>query len=364
MRIVARCEPCGCLIVRRELCEDCAAAERAIASAEASESRIRAVLYPPGEFVEVLRRPRQAARTVRDVGRPRQSAQPARDRAGARRRVIAGRYEVLERLGAGGTATVYLARDLTGGEEVAIKVLHHMLSEDELAAERFRREARRAKRLRHPNIVRTFDHGACDGTHFITMEHLPGRSLKSLIASGPAPRPGDAVEIILQVLEATGFIHEHGIIHRDLSSRNVIADPHGRVKVMDFGISCTRATSVTPAGSLIGTIEYIAPERLKGESAGEASDLYSIGVMLYELLTGLLPFDGELVSTVALKHLHECPEPPSRLNAAVSPRLDAIVMRALEKAPEDRFPSAAAFAAALRREAAAPARASKLAAAA
>ena len=264
--------------------------------------------------------------------------------------MIAGRYEVLERLGAGGTATVYLARDLVGGKELAIKVLHHMLSEDELVAERFRREARRAERLWHPNIVRTFDHGVWDGTHFITMEYLPGRSLKSLIASGAAPRPGHAVEIILQVLEATRFIHEHGIIHRDLSSRNVIADPHGRVKVMDFGISCTRATSVTPAGSLIGTIEYIAPERLKGESATEASDLYSIGVMLYELLTGLLPFDGELVSTVALKNLHECPEPPSRLNAAVSPRLDAIVMRALEKAPEDRFPSAAAFAAALRRE--------------
>ena len=261
----------------------------------------------------------------RGVGRPRQSAKRARDRAATRRRVIAGRYEVLERLGAGGTATVYRARDLVGGKELAIKVLHHMLSEDELVAERFRREARRAERLWHPNIVRTFDHGVWDGTHFITMEYLPGRSLKSLIASGGAPRPGDAVELILQVLEATRFIHEHGIIHRDLSSRNVIVDPHGRVKVVDFGIACTRATSVTPAGSLIGTIEYIAPERLKGESATEASDLYSIGVMLYELVTGLLPFDGELVSTVALKNLHEYPTPPSRLNAAVTPRLGAIV---------------------------------------
>ena len=300
----------------------------------------------------------------RGVGRPRQSAKRARDRAATRRRVIAGRYEVLERLGAGGTATVYRARDLVGGKELAIKVLHHMLSEDELVAERFRREARRAERLWHPNIVRTFDHGVWDGTHFITMEYLPGRSLKSLIASGGAPRPGDAVELILQVLEATRFIHEHGIIHRDLSSRNVIVDPHGRVKVVDFGIACTRATSVTPAGSLIGTIEYIAPERLKGESATEASDLYSIGVMLYELVTGLLPFDGELVSTVALKNLHEYPTPPSRLNAAVTPRLGAIVMRALEKAPEERFRSAWSFAAALRREFAAPAKASKLAAAA
>lgn len=345
MRTIARCEPCGRLVVGKEVCTRCAEGERALASAAASESRIVAALYPRGEAVEVLRPPPPPSL-------PRRTTRDRRIRRGS---VIADRYELLERVGSGGSATVYRARDLSGAREVAVKVLHPALGEDELATGRFRGEARSLERLRHPNIVRTFDHGFSRGMHYIAMEHVPGRSLKSLIASeGPLERRR-AIEIVVQILAAADFIHAHGIIHRDLKCANVIVDTRGLVKVTDFGIACPRGAGITRTDSLVGTVEYISPERLKGDAAAESSDLYAIGVILYEVLTGRLPFDGDLVSTVALKHLHERPVVPTSVDGKITLGLRAIVMRALEKAPEDRFPDAAAFAAALRREARRPA---------
>jgi serine/threonine protein kinase len=191
--------------------------------------------------------------------------------------------------------------------------------------------------------------------HYIAMKHVPGRSLKSVIASeGPVERRR-GIEIVVQILAAADFIHAHGIIHRDLKCANVIVDTRGLVKVTDFGIACPRGAGITRTDSLVGTVEYISPERLKGDAAAESSDLYAIGVILYEVLTGRLPFDGGLVSTVAMKHLLERPVVPTSVDGKITLGLRAIVMRALEKAPEDRFPDAAAFAAALRREARRPA---------
>lgn len=335
MPTIARCEPCGRLVVRKRLCARCADAERALASASVAEAAIRAALYPPSEAVEVVRRRRMA---------------PAGGRERRRGTVVAGRYGLLERVGSGGTATVYRARDLARGGEVALKVLHQALSEDELTAERFRREASSMRSLRHPNIVRAFDHAVSDGVHYIVMEHVPGWSLKSVLATHAPLRCARAVDIVLQVLEAARFMHAHGIVHRDLKSANVIVDSGGHAKVTDFGIACTRASRITATDALVGTVEYVSPERLVGQAVTEACDVYSIGVMLYELVTGRLPFEGELVSTVALKHLHERPVSPTRFNRAVTPGLDAIIMRALEKAPEDRFVDAEAFAGALRHE--------------
>jgi serine/threonine-protein kinase len=332
------------------LCTRCAEAERALASAAASESTVLAALYPPGEAVEVLRPSPPPPR-------------PRRDRRLVRGSVVADRYKLLERVGAGGTATVYRAQDLAVPREVALKVLHEALSEDEVATERFRREARSLERLQHPNIVRTFDHGVSRGMHYIAMEHVPGSSLKSLIAAGGPPKPKYAIEIVLQILAAAGSIHAHGLIHRDLKSANVLVNPRGLVKVTDFGIACPRGDGITRAGSLVGTVEYISPERLKGDAATESSDLYAIGVIFYELLTGRLPFDAQLVSAVALKHLHERPAIPTAADGTITPGLRAIAMRALEKAPEDRFPHARAFAAALRRETMRPRRPVLLAAA-
>ncbi|HYB25062.1 MAG TPA: protein kinase [Solirubrobacteraceae bacterium] len=270
--------------------------------------------------------------------------------AGRERVVIAGRYELLNCIGSGGTATVHRALDLAQGREVAVKVLRQALCDDELAASRFLHEACSAKRLRHRNIVRTFGHGVSNGVHYIAMEYVSGRLLSSIVATEAPLEPRRAMEIVLQVLEAARFIHAHDIVHRDLKSANVIVDPTGHIKVSDFGIARSRGRRITSAGTLVGTIEYLSPERVLGEAATEASDIYSIGVMLYELVTGRLPFEGDLVSTLALKHVHECPAPPRTVNAAISASLSATVMRALEKAPRARFPDAGAFIDALQHE--------------
>ncbi len=268
-----------------------------------------------------------------------------------RGRVIAGRYALLERVGSGATAIVYRARDLLCGGEVALKILHQVLVEDEAVADRFHQEAQCVKSLQHPNIVQIVDHGVCDSTHYIAMEFVPGRSLAALIDAAAPLEPARAIDIAMQILEAIRFTHDHGIIHRDLKSANVIVHPSGLVKIADFGIACTRRDGVTPPGSILGTVEYMSPERLLGDAATEACDIYSIGIILYELLAGRLPFNAELVPTLALMHLNEHPVPPECANSAVSPGLGAIVMRALEKHPRDRHQDAGTFIAALSREA-------------
>jgi eukaryotic-like serine/threonine-protein kinase len=262
---------------------------------------------------------------------------------------IDGRYEVLSRIGSGGMADVYLARDRLLGRQVAVKLLQHRFAEDQEFVERFRREASSAAGLSHPNVVAVFDRGEWDGTYYIAMEYLPGKSLKAVVREQGPLAPQDAIEIVVQILRAAKFAHKRGIIHRDLKPHNVILDEEGRAKVTDFGIARAGASDMTLTGSIMGTAQYLSPEQAQGHTVSETSDLYAVGIVLYELLTGRVPFDGETAVTIALKQVSAEPPKPSVLNSAVSPELDAVVLRALAKSPRERFEDAAEFIAALER---------------
>ena len=261
--------------------------------------------------------------------------------------IIDGRYRVSSRLGSGGMAEVYLAQDTLLGRQVALKLLHHRFAEDQEFVERFRREASSAAGLSHPNVVAVFDRGEWDGTYYIAMEYLPGRSLKAVVREHGALSPQDATDIVVQILLATRFAHKRGIIHRDIKPHNVILDEEGRAKVTDFGIARAGASDMTLTGSIMGTAQYLSPEQAQGHAVSESSDLYAVGVVLYELLTGQVPFEGESPVTVALKQVSVEPTPPSALNPAVTPALEAVVMRSLAKEPAARFANADEFIAAL-----------------
>jgi eukaryotic-like serine/threonine-protein kinase len=251
-----------------------------------------------------------------------------------------GRYRIVRKLGAGGMATVYLAEDQDLGRGVAIKILNERHANDEQFVERFRREAKNAAGLSHQNIVSVFDRGEAEGTYYIAMEHLKGRNLKELLgARGPAP-VHISVDIARQVLAALGHAHENGIVHRDIKPHNVMVDDNRRVKVTDFGIARAGASQMTEAGSIVGTAQYLSPEQARGAQVDQRSDLYSVGVVLYELLSGKVPFTGESPVEIAMKHLSDTPPPPSELNPEVPEELDKIVMRALAKDPARRYQSA------------------------
>jgi beta-lactam-binding protein with PASTA domain len=281
--------------------------------------------------------------------------------------VIDGRYEVLSRIGTGGMADVYLARDQLLGRQVAVKLLHHRFAEDQEFVERFRREASSAAGLSHPNVVAIFDRGEWDGTYYIAMEYLPGRSLKAVVREQGPLEPTTAIDIVIQILQAARFAHRRGVIHRDLKPHNVILDEEGRAKVTDFGIARAGASDMTLTGSIMGTAQYLSPEQAQGHAVSAASDIYAVGIVLYELLTGTVPFDGETAVTIALKQVSAIPLPPSAVlssayarspgavstgapapaRAAISPELDAVVLRALAKDPAARFADADEFIAAL-----------------
>jgi eukaryotic-like serine/threonine-protein kinase len=261
--------------------------------------------------------------------------------------LIDGRYRVSARLGSGGMADVYLAHDTLLGRQVAVKLLHPRFAEDQEFVERFRREASSAAGLSHPNVVAVFDRGEWDGTYYIAMEYLPGRSLKAVVREHGPLSPEDATDIVVQILLAARFAHRRGIIHRDIKPHNVILDEEGRAKVTDFGIARAGASDMTLTGSIMGTAQYLSPEQAQGHAVKETSDLYAVGVVLYELLTGSVPFEGESAVSIALKQVSVEPTPPSRLNPDVGPALDAVVMRALAKDPLARFASADEFIAAL-----------------
>jgi beta-lactam-binding protein with PASTA domain/tRNA A-37 threonylcarbamoyl transferase component Bud32 len=251
-----------------------------------------------------------------------------------------GRYRIVRKIGAGGMANVYLAEDQELGRRVAIKILNDRHANDEQFVERFRREAKNAAALSHPNIVSIYDRGEAEGTYYIAMEFLDGRSLKELIVGrGPAP-VNVAVEYARQILSALRFAHRHGIVHRDIKPHNVLVDGEGRVKVTDFGIARAGASQMTEAGSIVGTAQYLSPEQARGANVDQRSDLYSLGVVLYELLTGESPFDGDTPVEIAMKHLSQPPEPPSAHRSDLPHELDQVVMRALAKNPEDRYQSA------------------------
>jgi eukaryotic-like serine/threonine-protein kinase len=251
-----------------------------------------------------------------------------------------GRYRIMRKLGSGGMANVYLAEDQELGRRVAIKILNDRHANDDQFVERFRREAKNAAGLSHPNIVSIYDRGEAEGTYYIAMEYLDGRSLKELIVSrGPAPIPV-AIDYARQILTAVRFAHRHGIVHRDIKPHNVLVDAEGRLKVTDFGIARAGASQMTEAGSIIGTAQYLSPEQAKGAPVDQTSDLYSVGVVLYELLTGVVPFSGDTPVEIAMKHLSAVPEPPSAKRAEIPRDLDLIILRALAKEPSERYQSA------------------------
>ena len=254
-----------------------------------------------------------------------------------------GRYRILRRLGSGGMANVYLAEDEELGRRVAIKILNDRHASDDSFVERFRREAKNAAGLSHPNIVSIYDRGEAEGTYYIAMEYLEGRSLKDrIVAEGPLPIPA-AIEATRQILHALGFAHRGGIVHRDVKPHNVLLaqdSAERRYKVTDFWISRTSASQMTEAGSIVGTAQYLSPEQARGAPVDQRSDIYSVGIVLYELLTGQLPFTGETPLEIAMKHLSEIPKPPSALRPEISPDLDMVVLRALAKDPDERFDSA------------------------
>jgi serine/threonine-protein kinase len=254
--------------------------------------------------------------------------------------VFDGRYKVVRKLGTGGMANVYLAEDQELGRRVAIKMLDDRHAQDEQFVERFRREAKNAAGLSHPNVVSIYDRGQAEGTYYIAMEYLEGRTLKELlVARGPTPIPV-AIDYARQILAALGFAHRHGVVHRDIKPHNVAVAPDGRVKVMDFGIARAGTSQMTETGSIIGTAQYLSPEQAKGAPVGPTSDIYSIGIVLYEMLTGSVPFTGDTPLEIAMKHLSATPEPPSEKRPEVPHELDSIVLRALAKRPEDRYQTA------------------------
>jgi eukaryotic-like serine/threonine-protein kinase len=251
-----------------------------------------------------------------------------------------GRYRIVRKLGSGGMADVYLAEDEELGRRIAIKILNDRHANDESFVERFRREAKNAAGLSHPNIVAIYDRGEAEGTYYIAMEYLDGRSLKELVvARGPLPI-GDAIDATRQVLAALRFAHRKGVVHRDIKPHNVMADADGRLKVTDFGIARAGVSQMTEAGSIIGTAQYLSPEQARGAAVDQRSDLYSVGVVLYEMLTGKTPFTGETPVEIAMKHLSDPPRPPSLERPDISPDLDMVVLRALAKSPDDRYQTA------------------------
>ena len=261
--------------------------------------------------------------------------------------VVDGRYRILERIGSGGMADVYCAEDTHLGRRVAIKVLHRRFAQDQEFVERFRREAKSAAGLNHPNVVGVFDRGEHQGTYYIAMEFLQGRSLKDIVTSDASLAQERVIDLGVQILHAAGFAHRHGVIHRDFKPHNVIVDEHGHAKVTDFGIARAGASEMTETGSIMGTAQYLSPEQAQGHAVTATSDLYSIGVMLYEMLAGRLPFDGDSAVAIALKHLSEPPPPISQWRPDVHPALEAVVMAALAKDPAQRWQSAEDLAAAL-----------------
>jgi serine/threonine-protein kinase len=255
-------------------------------------------------------------------------------------RLFDGRYRIVRKLGSGGMAEVYLAEDEELGRKVALKILNERHARDDQFVERFKREARNAAGLSHPHIVRIYDRGQSEDTYYIAMEYLDGPTLKELLVrKGPTP-PLTAIKFAREILSALAEAHRHEIVHRDIKPHNVIVGPDWNVKVTDFGIARSGASQMTEAGSIVGTAQYLSPEQARGKPVDQRSDLYSVGIVLYEMLTGKVPFTGDAAVEIAMKHLSAVPEPPSKLREGIPPDLDAVVMRALAKDPDQRYSSA------------------------
>jgi eukaryotic-like serine/threonine-protein kinase len=262
--------------------------------------------------------------------------------------LLGGRYELGRQLGAGGMARVYLAHDRVLDRRVAVKVLSEPYASDPQFVERFRREASAAAGLNHPNIVAVYDRGEADGSYFIVMEYLAGPDLKQVIRRRAPIGPLEAIDSAQQILAALGAAHRRDLVHRDVKPQNVMVAEDGHLKVTDFGIARAGAEAdMTEAGSVIGTAQYLSPEQASGGEVTPASDCYAVGIVLYEMLTGRVPFDGGAPVAVAMKQVSDPPQPPSEVEPTVPPALERVVMRALAKRPSERYRTAQDFSRAL-----------------
>ena len=255
-------------------------------------------------------------------------------------RVFNGRYRITERIGIGGMAEVYKAQDQTLGRIVAVKVMLPQYAADPEFAARFKQEAASAANLQSPYIVNVYDWGHDDGTYFIVMEYVRGTDLKSAILQRGAINQRKVAEIGSQVCQALSVAHNQDIIHRDVKPQNIMVQPDGNVKVMDFGIARAKNSVKSQTSSVLGTAHYISPEQAQGKELTGASDMYSLGCVLYEAATGQLPFDGPDAVSVAMKQVQEEPLPPSQVKPDISPDLEAIILKAMDKNPYNRFQTA------------------------
>jgi predicted Ser/Thr protein kinase len=264
--------------------------------------------------------------------------------------VLLDRYEVGRLLGAGGMAEVYEGRDRLLARRVAIKVPLSQHAHDPDFAHRFRREAQAAASLSHPGVVAVYDTGSENGTHFIVMEYVDGRTLKDVIRAEAPLYPDRAAEISADVCSALAAAHARGMVHRDVKPANIMLMPDGRVKLMDLGIARVAAgETLTQTAAMLGTAQYLSPEQAQGQEVDYRSDLYSLGCCLYEMLTGTVPFRGATPVAIAYRHVREDPAPPRLLNPDIPPSLEAVCLKAMAKRPEDRYQTAAEFRADLER---------------
>src|ERR687895_90912 len=268
--------------------------------------------------------------------------------------LVDNRYRLVRPLGSGGMADVYLAHDSILDRDVALKVMSTRYASDDEFVERFKREAQSAAALSHANIVSIFDRGESeDGTYYIAMEYLPGGTLKDRIMSKGALPPRTAAAVALQMAEALRAAHERDVIHRDVKPRNILITDSGDVKVTDFGIARAASSStMTRTGSILGTAHYISPEQAMGEPVGPASDLYSLGIVLYEMLTGELPYDADTPLGIAMKHVNGRLSSPKEIDPSIPAGINAITCRLLAKSPDERYASEAELIEALERVAA------------
>ncbi|ADY56622.1 serine/threonine protein kinase with PASTA sensor(s) [Syntrophobotulus glycolicus DSM 8271] len=252
--------------------------------------------------------------------------------------ILGNRYKIEEKIGSGGMAIVYKAKDTLLNRPVAVKILREQFVSDEGFVRRFRREAQSAASLSHPNIVSIYDVGKENDNDYIVMEYVHGRTLKDMIRErGPLP-VSEALFIIRQIGEALAHAHANEIIHRDIKPQNILVTPEGRIKVTDFGIArAVSAATLTHTGDIVGSVHYLSPEQAKGDQTTAQSDIYSLGIILYELVTGRVPYDGDTPITVALKHIQDIPELPGKLVSGISKQLDDIIMKAIAKNTNDRY---------------------------
>lgn len=254
---------------------------------------------------------------------------------------LGGRYQIIERIGGGGMALVYRAHDILLNRNVAVKILRGQFVHDEEFIRRFRREAQSAASLSHPNVVSIYDVGQEDDTHYIVMEYVEGKNLNEIIKERAPLQVDEAVRIASQICDALEHAHQSDIIHRDIKPHNILIGRNGRVKVTDFGIArAVTSTTITQTGSVVGSVHYFSPEHAKGVAAGAKSDLYSLGIVLYQMLTGNLPFLGESPISVALKHLQEEFEEPRVLNPMIPQSVENIILKSMRKNPDERYQSA------------------------